>query len=322
MKKSLTSNNAIAHSLDESDPEFQNSLTRAIYESSPSGILVVNAKGLLVSHNQKFVDVWKIQNDGLHGPGLDLDIGAKDEPILAAVLERVKDRAGFLARVKELYDNPQLDDHCEIELKDGRTLERHSTVLRNDHAQYLGRVWLFRDITPQKQTEAALLELARHDPLTGAANRRYFFERANEEFARTRRHGSPLSIACFDIDHFKRTNDQYGHAAGDAVLKCLCNTSQDLLRKNEPFARIGGEEFAILMPDTDMKGATHLAERLRQAIAAISVPFNDDEIHVTVSIGVATLSAADKTIEDCLRRADHAMYSAKQHGRNRTETET
>lgn len=304
------------------DYQFQTSLVRAINEASPDGILVVNDKGIVVSHNHKFVEIWRIPNHRLRGVEPDTAIGAEDASILSAVLERVKDPQLFLARVQELYDNPDMDDHCEIELKDGRTLERHSTVLRGDDDQYLGRVWFLRDVTVQKESEAALLDLARHDPLTGMANRRFFFERANLEFVRSKRYQPPLSIAMMDIDHFKRINDEFGHAAGDEVLKSFCIASQRLVRKTDFCARIGGEEFAVLLPDTDLVGAVRLAERLRREVAKSTLLLSAGEINFTVSIGVATLRSADASLEDCLQRADHAMYRAKENGRNRVEIET
>ena len=297
-------------------PEFQRSLAQAIYAASPNGILVVDAQGLVISHNQRFVEIWGLPQ------ARDPMIGMPEAPVLGAVLERVKDQAAFLSRIRELYADPQLDDHCEIELKDGRTLERDSIVLRGNQGRYLGRVWFFRDITSQKQTEAALMQLARHDPLTGAANRRYFFERAQQEFSRARRRQAPLAIATFDVDHFKQINDRHGHAAGDEVLKSLCNHSQDLLRESELFARIGGEEFTILMPDTTLHGAAHLAERLRRAAEQIRLHHDGQEIRLSISIGVTALKSSDQSIEDCLRRSDHAMYRAKQNGRNRVETVT
>jgi diguanylate cyclase (GGDEF)-like protein/PAS domain S-box-containing protein len=304
---------------DAANPEFQGLLAKAIYETTPDGILVVDAAGTVVSHNHQFAEIWQLQLPQVNGVPTDTAIGSADALVLAAVLEKVQDQAAFLARVRELYDNPQLGDHCEIALKDGRTLERHSTVLHGDDGGYLGRVWFFRDITTQKKIEHALAEQARHDPLTGSANRRYFFERAQQEFARAQRYQMPLSIACIDVDHFKETNDRYGHAAGDEVLKSLCSYGQSLLRESELFARIGGEEFAILMPNTSLGGATHLAERLRRVAANSKLSFNNQEIELQISIGVAKLKTSDGSIEDCLRRADSALYSAKQNGRNRVE---
>jgi len=299
--------------------EFQSRLIKAIYETSPDGILVVDAQGMVVAHNHQFLLLWDIAPNQLHTQADGTAIGESDAPLLAEVVARVQNPAAFLDRVRELYDNPQLTDHSEIELKDGRTLERHSTVLRGAQEDYLGRVWFFRDITAQKNHEAALIQLARNDPLTGMANRRYFFERAEHEFMRSRRYQAPLSIALIDVDHFKLINDQHGHAAGDEVLKVLSQKISTLLRESDLLARIGGEEFAILMPSTGLAGAALMAERLRLAITDEATPVVGQMLHLRFSAGVTQLKAQDQSIEDCLRRADEAMYKAKQAGRDRVE---
>lgn len=134
--------------------EFQHSLISAIHEVSPDGILVVNDEGNVVSHNQRFLDVWQMPALGLSqdAPG-----GAiSDQLVLSAVVERVKDSQAFVKRVRELYADPAAIDHCEIELKDGRTLERYSTSLSTERGPHYGRVWFFRDITQRKQAERAL----------------------------------------------------------------------------------------------------------------------------------------------------------------------
>ncbi len=299
--------------------DFQSRLIKAIYETSPDGILVVDAQGTVVAHNRQFLQLWNIVPSQLHMKADGTAIGESDAPLLAEVVARVQNPAAFLERVRELYDNPQLDDRCEIGLKDARTLERHSTVLRGEHDEYLGRVWFFRDITIQKNHEAALIQLARHDPLTGTANRRYFFERAEQEFMRSRRYQTPLSITLIDVDHFKHINDQYGHATGDEVLKLLSGKIAALLRESDLLARIGGEEFAILMPSTGLAGAALMAERLRLAIAEEASAVAGQILHLRFSAGVTQLKAQDQSIEDCLRRADEAMYKAKQAGRDRVE---
>jgi diguanylate cyclase (GGDEF)-like protein len=310
---------AISNTTDAASPEFQSLLAKAIYETTPEGILVVDAEGKVVSHNNQCAELWQLQPAQIPARQAASAVGADDASLPAAILEKVKDPSAYLARVQELYANPQLDDHCEIELKDGRKLERHSTVLRNDRGAYFGRVWFFRDVTARRQTEAALSEQARIDPLTGTANRRYFIERGQQEFARAQRYQMPLSIACLDVDHFKETNDRYGHEAGDEVLRSLCSYSQSLLRETELFARIGGEEFAILMPNTSLNGALHLAERLRRVTANSKLNIHSQEVDLRISVGVTKLKQGDASIEDCLRRADNALHRAKQNGRNRVE---
>jgi len=135
--------------------EFQHSLVRAIHEGSPDGILAVDCNGIVASHNRKFLDIWRINPPGASDRPGDA-AGAVDAPLLHAACERVADPGSFLARVQELYANPDLDDHCEIGLKDGRTLERYSTSLLNERHECRGRVWFFRDITERKRAEQAL----------------------------------------------------------------------------------------------------------------------------------------------------------------------
>ncbi len=306
---------------DVTDEEFQGSLIRAIHESSPDGILVVDGKGVIVSNNRRFVEIWQIPEHDIEGSQPGTAIGANDDRMLASVLDRVKDRQGFLDRVQELYANPEIDDHSEIELTDGRTLERHSTVLRGHENHYLGRVWFFRDVTARKQTEAALRALTRQDPLTGAANRTHFSERANQEFARVKRQHAPVCVSECDIDYFKAINDRYGHAAGDEVLKALTNKARALIRVTDLFARIGGEEFAVLLCGADIDGGKRASERLRSTVAGIRVKVDGNEIAFTISIGVSERQTDDASAEDCLRRADRALYRAKENGRNRVEVE-
>jgi diguanylate cyclase (GGDEF)-like protein len=280
---------------------------------------VVDEHDDVVSMNQRFLDVWGIPSDRVRGGRARAVVGTSDRPILAMAVDRVKNPEPFLRRVKELYADPTLDDHCEIELKDNRTLERHSTVLRGGNGRYLGRVWFFRDITERKRTEQSLKDLASRDFLTGVANRRHFFERAAEEHARSRRYRRALSILMVDIDHFKRINDQYGHTRGDEVLKTLCEASRRGLREVDLLARIGGEEFAVLLPETNESGARIVAERIRQSVAGLKVRTEGAEIRWTISVGVAGLLPSDTAIEECLGRADKALYRAKEGGRNRVE---
>lgn len=302
-----------------SDTEFQRSLLDAINDASPDGILVVDGAGVIVSHNRRFLEIWQITTAGVGDTSHRVAVGLQDDPLLSEVSARLKDPAAFRARVEELYAHPELDDHCELALKDGRTLERHSTVLRGRSGQYLGRVWFFRDVTRWKEAQARLEALARHDSLTGVMNRRYFDERAAQEFARARRENRPVAIVEFDLDYFKRINDWFGHAAGDELLKAVCSACGAIVRQTSLFARIGGEEFAILVSGVPLTGVLVFAERLRTAASAASVQVAGERIAATISVGVAMRREDDATPEDCLRRADQAMYAAKQGGRNRVE---
>lgn len=293
--------------------EYSAELVEAIFEASPSGALVVDEHELIIAHNQRVFEVFGLDPDELFGGERDF-VGRDDSALLSAALERVQDPDAFVKRVRELYADPELEDHCEIELKDGRTLERHSTALWDDDHAYLGRVWFIRDISDRKRFERALKETSHRDPLTGVANRRQFFERADEEMARARRYGRDLGFIMLDIDHFKRVNDTWGHAAGDRVLVDLCVSVDPILREEDVFARVGGEEFAVLLPDTDLDGSYALAERIREKVTEDG----SGEIEYTLSAGVAKLMPDDVSSKRPLQRADAALYEAKRDGRDRT----
>jgi len=302
--------------LTEASPQFQRALLTAINDASPEGILVVDGAGTIVSYNHQIVDLWQIPDDLMQGVAIGSAIGLLEDPLLAYVSEQAADPAAFRARVRELHYAPELSDHCELELKNGRTLERNSTALRGEHGQYLGRVWFYRDVTSVKKTQAQLEVLARQDSLTGAINRRYFDERANEEFSRADRELGVIAIVEFDLDHFKRINDRFGHAMGDEVLKVVSSICRAVLRGATLFARIGGEEFAVLLTQATREGALILAERLRAAVAEAGLHFANEEVATTISVGVAVRQAGGESVESCLRRADSAMYAAKSNGRN------
>jgi diguanylate cyclase (GGDEF)-like protein len=185
-------------------------------------------------------------------------------------------------------------------------------------------VLVLRDVTDRRKTEQDLLEaqeelvrLAHTDYLTGIHNRRFFMQRLTEEIERVRRHGGQLSVLLFDLDHFKKVNDLYGHYAGDQILKLVADATMQVKRVTDVAARIGGEEFALLLPETDQTGAVRTAQRLRQAVAGIRHPSGDEQrIRVTVSIGVATVGQRTTDLENVLNHADDALYKAKHSGRN------
>jgi diguanylate cyclase (GGDEF)-like protein len=171
-----------------------------------------------------------------------------------------------------------------------------------------------RDLT---EANRLLQELASRDPLTEIYNRRYFLELSAIELERARRAGRHASLLMIDIDHFKKVNDSYGHSAGDEVLKGVVLCIQGLLRDGDLFARIGGEELVVLMPETGLDAARVVAERLRAAIAAESLPVpSGGTVSVTASIGLAVSAVPPESLADLLERADRALYAAKAAGRN------
>jgi diguanylate cyclase (GGDEF)-like protein len=166
-----------------------------------------------------------------------------------------------------------------------------------------------------------LAVLARTDPLTGALNRRAMEEAALRETARSIRHGHPLCMVMIDMDSFKHLNDTRGHAAGDCALQAFVRQVKTMLRKQDLFARTGGDEFTILLPDTPESAGILTAERVRQAIEALETPFLNGPIKFTVSAGVAQLDTAHGSWDGLTHRADAAMYVAKERGRNSVAAE-
>jgi len=154
------------------------------------------------------------------------------------------------------------------------------------------------------------------DGLTQIHNKRYLFEALERELIRARRHSRQLALIMFDIDFFKRINDQCGHLAGDYVLRELAEVVQDRIRRDEVFARYGGEEFAIMLPETELSGAATLAETLREKVAEHKFSFQGEQISVTVSMGCAAIES-DDTATGLIARADEKLYDAKRGGRNR-----
>jgi len=169
----------------------------------------------------------------------------------------------------------------------------------------------------REEAVAKLREIADHDGLTGIANRRYFESRLTEEFSRWQRYGGDLSLLLFDLDHFKRINDQFGHVAGDAVLRELAQRVSGVVRKQDVFCRFGGEEFAMLLPCTPLDDAMYVAEKIRSTIGAMPVEVYGMDVCVTASVGAA--SARRDAPDHCgmVNEADAALYRAKRLGRNR-----
>ena len=173
------------------------------------------------------------------------------------------------------------------------------------------------EITERKKMEEELRHLATIDPLTGLLNRRSFFALSEQEISRLRRQAGGLCVAMLDVDHFKSINDVYGHQAGDEVLRALAKTCAGCMRDQDILGRLGGEEFACILPETSLDQAMLAAERLRIAISAKPYTLADDRaISVTVSIGVAVLQEGDIGLDAVLLRADQALYCAKLDGRD------
>jgi diguanylate cyclase (GGDEF)-like protein len=243
--------------------------------------------------------------------------------------------AGILGATREALLNAQVTDHIRtVSLPILRTsrLPLELTVAQrafdvtssdldaaNPHSNV---VLVFRDVTSRRADERQLKKMQRQlerlahtDALTGLYNRRVFMQRLEEEIERVKRHGSVLSVLLFDLDLFKLVNDSHGHAAGDTVLQSIAATTMELKRLTDVAARLGGEEFGVLLPETAQQGAVLAANRLRETIAARPVQYASQLIEVTISIGVATVTQRAGG-SNVLKIADEALYRAKNSGRN------
>ncbi len=173
-----------------------------------------------------------------------------------------------------------------------------------------------RDVTEQKKIEQQLQILSRTDPLTGLLNRRAFDEILIIELSRFKRSHETYSLLMIDIDYFKKINDEYGHAVGDIAIQTIAQTCESNLRLHDKLARWGGEEFCILLPNTDKEAAFIVAEKLRETVSDVSIIESDQKIAVTISIGLSQVEKSDMDHSAIIKRADDNLYKAKKSGRN------
>ncbi len=174
------------------------------------------------------------------------------------------------------------------------------------------------EVNKLQEEVSRLSELISTDTLTGLANYRYFLQALDQEMERTMRSGQPTSLIMLDIDHFKKVNDSWGHETGNQALKHVAGMIARTVRRLDIACRYGGEEFAVILPDTDLGAAAQVAERIRQAIAESPLELGSNTLELTASLGIATYRLDRKSVpDDLVARADHFLYQAKQEGRNR-----
>lgn len=204
--------------------------------------------------------------------------------------------------------------------KDGREywLDMSITPLRNKLGEVTHFVAIERDVSHEKALEAKLKDLAERDPLTGLFNRRRFFESLDSHWADYRKTGKTFSLISLDLDHFKDVNDRYGHQAGDTVLLQIAQTVLRSCRTSDTVARMGGEEFAVLLHGLDIRSAFNIAEMIRKNVAETLIDVGPETIQRTVSLGVSEIHPNDCEPCPILHRADKALYQSKAEGRNRT----
>ncbi len=243
------------------------------------------------------------------------------KPLFAEMLENARRSGAYAVSADELKqyvdrrlawvssgDQTPVDQH----LSSGRVIRCQCAVLPGG-----GRMLTYSDVTDIVRHAEELERLATTDGMTGIYNRRHFMMLADHEWNRSRRYGRPLSFLMIDIDFFKSINDCFGHEVGDQMIVHLATLARACKRDSDVLARIGGEEFALLLPETDLARAQVVAERLRCDVAENPLIAKSDRISTTISIGVAARSDAMTGIVDLMKAADQALYDAKGGGRNR-----
>ncbi|WP_027854961.1 sensor domain-containing diguanylate cyclase [Marinobacterium litorale] len=285
--------------------ELQMNRLDAISDAVGEGIVVSNSAGKTIYVNSGAVEITGYSRQALMGFDIRrlVDVPEAQCPIMATL------------RSAQPYDGEETLIH-----RDGA----HIPVLLASRPLFeddsvVGVVSVFRDITERKRMENRLVHLARTDELTELLNRRAFLEALAHQLALVHRGSSHGVLMMVDFDHFKQINDTYGHDAGDQVLKHFAEIAERCLRDTDTIGRLGGEEFAVLLPDTDVEGGQVMAERLRQAVAASPTVGDGFTVDMTLSIGLCPLRAEHREVTDILRQADGALYRAKARGRNRVE---
>lgn len=308
-------------------------LLKAIVEALPEPCFVLDRQGRYVAvlgglDNTRYHDgrplIGKLMHDVLPIDIADRFLGVVHEALDTGRVVHHEYTLGS-DDVAGVEAKPDVPDHLWFE---GHVAPLPSLAGRPDMA-----VWMVFNVTESRvalqrlelqqrvmQAQQAELErLARIDPLTGLLNRRSFFSEAARELEQVSSTGQPAAMILFDLDRFKVVNDTWGHAAGDAVLIALAELLREQRREHDVVGRLGGEEFALVIPGADIAGGRRAAERLRAELAALAVPHDGATISITASFGVAELLATDARPDAAVRRADAAMFVAKRLGRDRVE---
>jgi diguanylate cyclase (GGDEF)-like protein/PAS domain S-box-containing protein len=283
---------------------FLNTLIEAI----PNPIWHKDSEGHFLGYNRAFRDLRHISDASWIGHTVD-ELYTDTTTI---ELAKKSDEEALNGKSSVVYEYSMPSDNGEQ-----RDLIVSKTAFTNADGQVAGTIGVMTDVSEMKRLENELRRQATTDSLTGSFNRRYFMETSNGEIVRSRRHGHQLSILMFDIDKFKSINDTYGHPVGDEAIRALARVLKEGGRNCDVVGRLGGEEFAMLLPETLTEQAVEVAERLRLMIMDIRIPVKDAIVKFTSSVGVTSLMAGDRNVEDMLSRADEALYEAKNTGRNR-----
>jgi len=285
---------------------------RAMSNATPDAIIMIDGFGKISFWNRGATEMFGYTSSEAMGRGVHELIAQEGDRLRA-----MRSMTAFTLSGEGPIIGKTMD--FEARRKDGSIFPVEVVVASFQHGGQWCAVGSVRDATSRKQAEDKLRYLAITDSLTGASNRRHFMEQAEQEILRTRRYSRELAVVMLDIDHFKRINDKYGHEVGDNVLKAFADAVKLELRSMDTFARLGGEEFIAMLPETGIDGARRVAERIRLRVADLRLLAGNSQVAITVSAGVARLTTGMESVEDVMRQADAALYRAKEKGRNRVE---
>ena len=274
-----------------------------------TGILFVGPDNRVMYYNPAFLRIWTIRDE--------------TELVGVEAAEVIKRSANMLSQpdnssknILQVYDTHEISDSFEVTMADGRVVTQLSYPVHDQEGRLIGRLWVYEDITRERQTAEQLIYLAERDSLTGLCNRHRFQEEMGRTLAEADRRVIRGALLFFDLDEFKYINDTFGHRAGDAMLIRIAGEVGALVRRNEIFSRLGGDEFAILVPDVTQEQAQALAERVIRAISQIPFRFEGQNLRLTTSLGIALYPQHAANGEELIAHADAAMYQAKDAGKN------
>lgn len=306
VKQDISARKTAERSLQESETRF-----RLFYEHAPVAYQSLDIRGHILAVNNAWLNQLGYPREAVIGHFIGDFLGPGQENVLKQRFSNfIRDGAIYNAE----YDLVHHDGSIVTVSVDG-------LIDRDEHDNFRSTQCVLHNITAQKRMEQELRHLAATDALTGIANRRHFLEQMTLALARHQRHHTSTALLMLDLDWFKRVNDRYGHAIGDAVLRHYANIIQASLRRIDLLGRLGGEEFAILLMDTNAIGAYEFAERVRQLAEKQPAQTRAGEVAITLSIGVTVFAPHDHDTDVILARADQALYRAKENGRNRVEQE-
>jgi len=276
------------------------------------GILFIDNDRRVLYANRAMLEIWGYPADANL-------VGTREAVLKETALPLLAEPEAFLAHLDHVVANRlPVSEPFEIRFRDGRVVtDQSAVVVGGQQAHGIGRVWIYEDITESRRVSEQLVAMAERDPLTNLYNRRRFHEELERMLADAARRGSRVGLVAVDLDGFKPINDVYGHQAGDAVLVGLAEGVRRIIRRNEMFFRVGGDEFALLVPETDTHGLSELATRLREGVAGLEFSFGGRQVSVTASIGMAVFPDHADGAESLMAAADEAMYRSKSEGRNR-----